>query len=147
MNILIAHNHWSANDIYHDGWSIATNFFTHQKLLHVLATLLMVQNDITIGEDYEKAITETVDDLIDRRLSDETEESRIIELSDYDRFQTACYLKDTVKAMRPYMPNGGSLELVTFVSEPEKDKFYLVVRYHPDDEYSNKAFASPGLRG
>ncbi|ABY62909.1 hypothetical protein ST201phi2-1p076 [Pseudomonas phage 201phi2-1] len=124
-----------------------SSFFPRQKLLHTIATLLMVKNDDTAGETYDEAINETIDELIGRRCSDEDEENPVPTLTDDERHQVAEYLRDAVKAMHPYMPDTGALELVTYVSEPENDKFYLVVRYWPEDEHSSKAFASPSVRG
>lgn len=147
MNILISQPSWPCNNWGHDGWAAATSFFTWQKLLHVIATLAMIQNDIDEGESYDRALDETIAELIGRRLDDEDEAHPAPDLSDSERDQVTQYLKDAVKALRPYMPSGGSLELVAFVSEPEKDKFHLVVRYHPEDEHSGKTFANPCIRG
>lgn len=147
MNILIAQESFPTNNWCHDGWVAATHFFPWQKLLHVIATLLMIQHDVDEGESYDAALSETIEELIDRRHSDEDEENPPPTLTDDERLHVAQYLKDAVRAMRPYMPSGGSLELVTYVSEPENNKFYLVVRYWPEDEHSGKAFASPSIRG
>lgn len=147
MNILITQDAHLTNDLTHEHWSIATSFFTHRKLLHAIATLVVIQNDPESGETYDEAIDETIAQLISNRTDEEDERFPPFELDDTDRADVATYLKDAVKSLRPYMPSGGSLELVTYVSEPENDKLYLVVRYHPNDEHSGKAFASPGLRG
>lgn len=147
MNILIAHESFPTNNLYHDGWVAATYFFPRQKLLHAIATLLMVQNDEERGESYDDALNETIEELIGRRYSDEDEKHPPPILTDHERNQVTRYLKDAVRAMRPYMPSGGSLELVTYINEPENNKLYLVVRYWPEDEHSSKAFASPSLRG
>lgn len=147
MNILITQASWPTNNLVHDGWGVATSFFTQEQLLHTIATLSMIQNDIDDGEYYDRALDETIEELIGNRISDEDKAHPAPTLSDDERHYVSEYLKDSVKALRPYMPSGGSLELITFVNEPEKDKFHLVVRYHPEDEHSGKAFTNPRVRG
>lgn len=147
MNLLIAQDGFETNNVTHDGWVEATHFFTHPKLLHALATLLTVQNDSDSGESYDAAIDETINALISKRIDDEDESAPAPILTEDDRVQVFKFLKDSVNAMRPYMPTGGSLELITYVMSVDLTKFYLVVRYHENDEHTGKAFASPGVRG
>lgn len=147
MNILITHDGLDVNDVTHDGWADAIHYFTHKKLVHVLATLLMVQNDEDSGETYAKAINDTIEELIGTRADDQDEESPAPELTESERDQVKQFLKDSVESMRPYMPDGGSLELITYVMSLDQTKFYLVVKYHKDDEHTCKAFASPSVRG
>lgn len=147
MNILITNESWPTHNWAHVDWCIASDFFTPRKLLHAIATLTMIQNDESVGEDYDSALDETIAELICKRIDDEDEENPAPGITDAERNQIARYLKDAVRALRPYMPSGGSLELITYISEPEKGKLYLVVRYHPEDEHSGTAFANPSLRG
>jgi len=147
MNILIAHESYPTNNWTHDRWLVTSSFFPRQKLLHTIATLLMVKNDDSTCETYDQALNETIEELIGRRCSEEDEEHPVPTLSDDERDHVAEYLRDAVKTMRPYMPDTGALELVTYLSEPENDKFYLVVRYWPEDEHTGKAFAGPSVRG
>lgn len=147
MNILITNESWPTNNWADDGFWVAANFFTRSKLVRTIATLLMIQNDTEEGESYDEALNETIAELIGARLSEEDEENPPTALTDDEANTVTEYLKRSVQALRPYMPSGGALELITYINEPEQNKLYLVVRYWPDDEHSGKAFASPGVRG
>jgi len=142
-NILIVHESGPTNNFTHDWWHLATSFYSRQKLLHVITTLLVVKNDATLGETYDQALNETIEELIGKRISEEDENHPTPTISSYERECIARYLRDSVKALRPYMPDAGTFELVTYVNEPENNKLYLVVRHWSDDEYPNKAFANP----
>ncbi len=147
MNILIANESWPTHNLAHDGYWIAASFFTNSKLVRAVATLLMIQNDTKLGETYDAALDETIAELIGNRLSEEDEKNPPAAITDDEQLSITQYLKDAVKALRPYMPSAGSLELITYINEPDQNKFYLVVRYHPEDEHSDKAFANPSIRG
>lgn len=147
MNILITNESWPTHNWADDGFWVAANFFTRSKLVRAIATLLMIQNDTDQGESYDDALSETIAELIGARLSEEDEENPPTTLSDDETNTVAEYLKKSVQALRPYMPSGGALELITYINDPEQNKLYLVVRYWPDDEHSDKAFTSPGVRG
>ncbi len=148
MNILIANDATVAGDWRIEGWATAIGLFGGQKLLQTIATLAMIQNDIDVGgENYDEALSETIAELICTQIGKRRENGSPRPPTDDEVQQISGYLKHSVKALRPYMPSGGSLELVTYLTDPKSEIIYLVVRYHPEDEHSGKAFASPSLRG
>lgn len=146
MNILIAQDANTASNHRLEGWASSIGHFGGQRLLQVIATLLMIQNDVDNGESYDEAISEAIDQLIGAQSDRRMQAGSPRDLTDQERAEITKYLKKSVKALRGYMPSGGSLELVTYVTDVKQDIMYLVVRYHPEDECSVKAFASPSIR-
>lgn len=146
MNILIAQDATTASNFRLDGWATCISHFGGQRLLNVIATLLMVQNDVDNGESYDEAIGETIDQLIGAQSDRRMQAGSPRDITESEREEITQYLKRSVKALRGYMPSGGSLELVTYATDAKHEVMYLVVRYHPEDECSVKAFAGPSIR-
>lgn len=147
MNILIAQDATVTNNWRQEGWATSIGFFGGQKLLQTIATLAMIQHDTDEGESYDEALSETIAELIGNHIDKRHHQGVTRDIDDEERRQITEYLKYSVKALRPYMPSGGSLELVTYLTDSKNETLYLVVRYHPNDEHSGKAFANPSVRG
>lgn len=147
MNILITQDATVSSNWREDGWATAISFFGGQELLKVIVALTLVQNDVDEGESYDEAISETIEELISVQIGKRVESGAPREIDADQKYDITNYLKQSVKALRPYMPTGGAVELVTYLTDLAREKLYMVVRYHPDDEHTGKAFTSPGVRG
>lgn len=146
--ILIALDHWNATAFGSDYWHTASWFFGPRgKFLNAIATIAVINPIEDIGEKYVETITETAEELIGRRLDDSDEENPPPEdLSDDARKEIVTYLLDCHKAIRPYLPDCGSLALHSFVTSPDYDDLYLIIKHHDDKEYPDQTVPGTGIR-
>lgn len=146
--ILIALDQWDATAFGSDHWATASWFFGPRgKFLNAIATIAVINPVKEIGEKYVETITETAEELIGRRLDDPDEENPPpADLSEDDRESVIAYLLDCHKAIRPYLPDSGSLALHSFVTSPDYDDLYLIIKHHDDKEYPDQTVPGSGIR-
>lgn len=146
--ILVALDHWNATAFNSYHWPTASWFFgPRHKFLNAIATIAVINPIKEEGELYVETITETAEELIGRRLDDEDEANPPPEhLTDDDRESVVAYLIDCHKAIRPYLPDHGTLHLHSYVTSPDFDDLYLIIKHHDDKEYPDQISAGSGIR-
>lgn len=136
MNLLIALDGLQFNNYGLDGWSEAINYFGHRRLLYLTSVLLIIPTH-SLDTSYEAVLNETIETFIDLETCNPNSEKITTTLTDRNRSKVIEYFRETVKALRPYLPDEESLTLVSTTMSLDQTILYLVVRYYPENEYPN----------
>lgn len=146
-NILIALNHWDATQFESDHWATASWFFgPRHKFLHAIATIAVIQPNPEKDVNDVETIIETAHRLIGKRIDDEDERYPPPDLTDDQRDEVVRYLLDCNRAMRPYLPCSGTMQLHAHVSSPDFDELYLIIKHYGDNEYPNPIKPGTSIR-
>lgn len=146
-NILVVLDHWEATSFGSDHWATASWFFGgSQKFLNAIATIAVITPVKEEGEAYVETITETAEELIGRRIDDPDESNAPAAITDDQRTEVVQYLIDCHKAIRPYLPDTGTLQLHSYVSSESFDELYLIIKHFDDEEYPDQVVPGTGIR-
>lgn len=146
-NILVVFDHWEATRFESDHWHTANWFFgTSSKFLKAIATMAVIQPTTQSDEDHVKILYETASTLIGYRNDDQDETHPAPAIDSFQREDVVKYLIECNKAMRPYLPNYGKIELHSYVTSPEYNELYLIIKHYGDQEHPDTASAVAGIR-
>lgn len=145
-NILVVLNHWEATGFGSDHWATASWFFgpTH-KFLHAIATMAIIQPVNDEGEPSVDTILETAHALISKRIDCEDERYPPPSITDDQRNEVAQYLLECNRAMRPYLPSSGTMQLHSHINSESFDELYLIIKHFNEDEYPDQAGTRTGI--
>lgn len=145
-NILIVFDHWSATRFESDHWPTANWFFGPRgNLLKAIATMAVIIPTGN-GDTHHENLTETAHSLIGYRCDDEDEAYPAPAIDCGQRQEIVDYLLECNKAMRPYLPDNGQISLHSYVTSPEFNELYLIIKHHDDREHTDTVSTGTGIR-
>lgn len=147
QNILIVFDHWDATQFASDYWATASWFFgPGGRFLNAIATMAVIQPNPDEGETDVESLTETALELIGYRCDDQDEANPAPDLDEDQRNEVVQYLIECNRAMRPYLPSGGTIKLHSFVTSPEYNELYLIIKHYDDREHPDSTGPGAGIR-
>lgn len=146
-HLLIVFDHWDATRFQSDHWATASWFFgPGGKFLKAIATMAVIQPNPDEGELYVETLTDTALDLIGYRCDDRDEANPAPDLDEDQRQEVVNYLVECNRAMRPYLPNGGTNVLHSYITDPNYNELYLIIKHHDDAEHPDTSGFGCGIR-
>lgn len=146
-NILIVFDHWSATRFDSDHWPTANWFFGPRgNLLKAIATMAVIIPTKDDGDNHDEKLLEAALSLIGYRCDDQDETHPAPDITDHQRQEVADYLIECNKAMRPYLPDCGEISLHSYVTSPEYDELYLIIKHYDTQERTDTISTGTGIR-
>lgn len=145
-NILVVFDHWDATQFESDNWATANWFFgPRRNLLKAIATMAIIRPDKTKGET-DEIITETALDLIGYRCDTPDETQPAPTLSESEKDQVVSYLRECNEAMQPYLPDSGHISLHTYLTSPDYNELYLIIKHNDERDHTDTPSSRAGIR-